>query len=123
MTSLHRYRLSLFASRGVRFSDAYIGTWCMPSRAMLLTGHHPYGVQSMRMVGKYPGSTYDPRQCPFWPQVFRQNGYATAQIGKWHTGTDTGPGRDWDYQVVWNRPKFPDNAGNSFRSTAPRRNW
>jgi arylsulfatase A-like enzyme len=102
------------ASRGVRFSDAYIGTWCMPSRAMLLTGHHPYGVQSMRMVGKYPGSTYDPRQCPFWPQVFRQNGYATAQIGKWHTGTDTGPGRDWDYQVVWNRPKFPDNAGNYY---------
>jgi arylsulfatase A-like enzyme len=98
------------ARRGIRFTHAYIGTWCMPSRATLLTGHHPYGVESMRSEGKYPGSTYDPKQCPFWPAVFRQNGYVTAQIGKWHTGTDTGFGRDWDYQVVWNRPRFPDNA-------------
>jgi arylsulfatase A-like enzyme len=102
------------AENGIRFTHAYIGTWCMPSRAALLTGHHPYGVQSMRMVGEYPGSTYDPRQCPFWPAVFRQHGYTTAQIGKWHTGTDTGFGRDWDYQVVWNRPRHVQNAGNYF---------
>ena len=41
------------AGHGVRFTHAYIGTWCMPSRATLLTGHHPYGVESMRMQGKY----------------------------------------------------------------------
>jgi arylsulfatase A-like enzyme len=86
----------------------------MPSRATLLTGHHPYGVRSMRMVGAYPGSTYDPQQCPFWPKVFRKHGYVTAQIGKWHTGTDTGYGRDWDYQAVWNRPKFPKNSPNYY---------
>ena len=102
------------ASTGVRFSDAYIGTWCMPSRAAMLTGHHPYGVQSMRMVGQYPGSEYDPQACPFWPAVFREHGYVTAQIGKWHTGTDTGAGRDWDYQVVWNRPRYPENAGHYY---------
>lgn len=98
------------AKQGVRFAHAYIGTWCMPSRAALLTGKHPYGVESMRMQGKYPDSTYDPKQCPFWLPVFRKNGYVTAQIGKWHTGRDTGFGRDWDYQVVWNRPAFPDNS-------------
>lgn len=65
----------------------------------------------MRMEGAYPGSTYDPKQCPFWPAVFRKDGYHTAHIGKWHTGTDAGFGRDWDYQIVWNRPKHPDNAG------------
>ncbi len=102
------------AARGVRFSYAYIGTWCMPSRAAMLTGHHPYGVFSMRMDGEYPGSEYDPQQCPFWPSVFRQNGYVTAQIGKWHTGRDTGFGRDWDYQKVWNRPRYPQNAGNYY---------
>ncbi|MFV1965642.1 MAG: sulfatase-like hydrolase/transferase [Pirellulaceae bacterium] len=102
------------AARGVRFTHAYIGTWCMPSRATLLTGHHQFGVQSMKMVGKYPGSTYDPKQCPFWPKIFREHGYITAQIGKWHTGTDTGYGRDWDYQVVWNRPRFPENSGNYY---------
>ena len=100
------------AKQGVRFAHAYIGTWCMPSRAALLTGHHPYGsgVESMRMQGTYPGGTYDPKQCRFWPAVFRQNGYTTAQIGKWHTGTDTGFGRDWDHQIVWNRPAYPENS-------------
>ena len=28
------------ASTGVRFAQAYIGTWCMPSRATQLTGYH-----------------------------------------------------------------------------------
>jgi arylsulfatase A-like enzyme len=103
------------ASRGVRFTRAYMGAWCMSSRANLLTGLQQHAIQSMRMEGEYPGSTYDPEQCRFWPAVFRQNGYQTAQIGKWHTGTDTGYGRDWDYQIVWNRPAHPDNAGNYYK--------
>jgi arylsulfatase A-like enzyme len=103
--------IDALAKSGVRFHGAYLGSWCMPSRASILTGHHPHGIESMRMEGDYPGSTYDPKQCPFWPALFRANGYHTAQIGKWHTGTDAGFGRDWDYQIVWNRPKHPDNAG------------
>ncbi|MEO2009881.1 MAG: sulfatase-like hydrolase/transferase [Pirellulaceae bacterium] len=103
------------ASDGVRFRYAYMGTWCMPSRATMLTGHYQHAVKSMRMEGDYPGSEYDPEQCPFWPKVFRANGYQTAQIGKWHTGTDTGFGRDWDYQIVWNRPRHPKNAGNYYK--------
>jgi arylsulfatase A-like enzyme len=103
------------AARGVRFTHAYIGTWCMPSRATLLTGLHQFGIQTMRMEGRYPGSEYDPAHCRFWPADFRRHGYHTAQIGKWHTGTDAGFGRDWDYQIVWNRPKYPDNAGNYYK--------
>ena len=102
------------AKRGIRFTHCYLGSWCMPSRASLLTGRQPHGIESMRMEGTYPGSTYDPQQTPFWPAVFRKHGYQTAQIGKWHTGTDTGFGRDWDYQIVWNRPKHPENAGNYY---------
>lgn len=102
------------AARGMRFDAAYIGTWCMPSRATLLTGHHQFGIESMRMHGPYPGSLYDPAECPFWPRVFRQHGYVTAQIGKWHTGFDTGYGRDWDFQIVWNRPKYTKTSGNYY---------
>ena len=102
------------AAEGMRFTHAYIGTWCMPSRATVLTGRLPHGVASMRMVGKYPGSEYDPGQCRFWPSVFRERGYTTAQIGKWHTGVDAGWGRDWDHQKVWNRPRHPDNAFNYY---------
>jgi arylsulfatase A-like enzyme len=98
------------AQKGVRFTAAYNGAWCMPSRTAMLTGHHQFGVESMRMTGTYPASDYDPEKCPFWPKVFRANGYFTGQIGKWHTGTDTGYGRDWDYQLVWNRPKYPETS-------------
>jgi len=102
------------AQRGVRFHAAYCGAWCMPSRATMLTGHYQFGVESMRMEGPYPGCTYDPAKCPFWPSVFRRNGYFTAQIGKWHTGTDTGYGRDWDFQIVWNRPKYTETSANYY---------
>ena len=106
--------IDALAKSGVRFARAYIGSWCMPSRATMLTGHHQHGVESMRMVGKYPGSAYDPKQCPFWPAVFRKHGYVTAQIGKWHTGVDGGFGRDWDYQIIWNRPKYVKNSPNYY---------
>ena len=103
--------IDALAKNGVRFHAAYLGSWCMPSRATMLTGRFPHGIESMSMEGKYPGSTYDPTQCPFIPAEMRKQGYHTAQIGKWHTGTDTGWGRDWDHQIVWNRPLHPENAG------------
>lgn len=102
------------ARSGIRFERAYFGAWCMPSRASFLTGRLQHGVQSMRMEGTYPRSVYDPEQCRFWPSELRKHGYHTAQIGKWHTGVDTGYGRDWDHQIVWNRPGHPENAGKYF---------
>lgn len=102
------------AAHGVRFERSYFGAWCMPSRAAFLTGRLQHAVTSMTMEGEYPGSKYDPAQCPFVPAQFRRQGYQTAQIGKWHTGSDTGYGRDWDYQIVWNRPGHPENAGNYY---------
>ena len=106
--------IDALAKEGVRFRRAYFGAWCMPSRASFLTGRLQHGIQSMRMEGKYPGSVYDPQECRFWPGELRKNGYHTAQIGKWHTGVDTGNGRDWDHQIVWSRPGHPENAGNYF---------
>ncbi len=107
-------QIDRLAGEGVLFKHAYIGSWCMPSRAAILTGLHQHAIESMRMEGEYPGSAYDPDKCKFWPSDFRKQGYYTAQIGKWHTGIDTGYGRDWDYQVVWNRPRYPDNASNYY---------
>jgi arylsulfatase A-like enzyme len=102
------------AKTGVRFHGSFMGAWCMPSRATMLTGRLPHGVESMRMEGTYPASVYDPQQCPFWPKVWREKGYTTAHIGKWHTGIDAGTKRDWDWQIVWNRPLHPENAGNYY---------
>lgn len=110
----HTPNMDRLAARGVRFTHAYIGTWCMPSRTTFLTGRHQHGVATMRMTPPYPGATYDPAQCRFWPAELRRHGYHTAQIGKWHAGNDAGFGRDWDHQIVWNRPRHPDNAPNYY---------
>src|SRR5881394_1346295 len=48
--------LDALAKSGVRFHGAYLGGWCMPSRASILTGQHPHAIQSMRSEGTYPGS-------------------------------------------------------------------
>ncbi|RMF36910.1 MAG: sulfatase [Planctomycetota bacterium] len=106
--------IDALARRGVRFHRAYLGAWCMPSRASMLTGRLQHAVPTMRMEGTYPASTYDPERCRFVAEEFRRQGYHTAQIGKWHTGTDTGYPRAWDYQIVWNRPGHPENAGNYY---------
>jgi arylsulfatase A-like enzyme len=106
-------QIDTLARGGIRFRHAYIGTWCMPARLSLLTGRLPHAVDSMRMTGNYPGATYDPQRAPFWPRVFREHGYATAHIGKWHLGADTGYGRDWDYQVSWSRPEQKSATDNS----------
>ncbi|MEQ8847466.1 MAG: sulfatase-like hydrolase/transferase [Botrimarina sp.] len=98
--------IDALAAEGVRFESAYIGTWCMPSRATQLTGLRQYNVQTMRATEPYPNAEYDPARCPFWFRCLRDGGYVTAQIGKWHTGADAGWGRDWDLQAVWNRPNL-----------------
>jgi arylsulfatase A-like enzyme len=89
------------AAEGVRFTAAYAGTWCLPSRAMLLTGLQPHGIRGMKFRNN-PDGEYDPRVCRFWPAEFRKGGYRTGMIGKWHLSPDTGHGRDWDDSVIWN---------------------
>src|SRR4051794_27707274 len=66
----HSPNIDRLAKMGVRFQAAYNGSWCAPSRATILTGMHPYGVQSMKFKGAYPSSSYDPAQCRFWPAAF-----------------------------------------------------
>ena len=111
--------IDLLAREGVRFTHCYTGAWCMPSRVTALTGLLPHGAQSLKLK-KYPMATYDPEKLPFWPSVFRKNGYETACIGKWHIGEDIGHGRDWDYSVIWDRGA--GNAGAYYHNTLVRTN-
>ena len=106
--------LDRLAAEGVRFASAYAGTWCLPSRAMVLSGLHPHGIHGLR-VERNPISRYDPEVCRFWPAALRKAGYQTAFIGKWHLSPDAGHGRDWDHSVVWNHA-VPKEAGGYYRN-------
>src|SRR5579859_148555 len=69
------------AARGVFFTRAYSANpICVPSRTSMFTGRYPCetGVQSNDRV------PFDARAFPTLGTYFRQAGYATGYVGKWH---------------------------------------
>jgi iduronate 2-sulfatase len=76
------------AERGVRFTRAFCqGTYCGPSRASFMSGYYPHatGVLGYRS----PRPAIGDRQT--WPQLFKDNGYYTARVGKlYHMGVPGG---------------------------------
>jgi arylsulfatase A-like enzyme len=96
--------LDRLAAQGVRFEYAYVGAWCAPSRAMLLTGRHPHGIRGFRE----DRAIFDASLCRFWPAVLRESGYETVFVGKWHVdgyGEQRLWKRDWDHWMAWDHTR------------------
>ncbi|MGF1484855.1 MAG: sulfatase [Opitutales bacterium] len=67
---------------GVRFDNAVAGApWCVPFRGALLTGRYPHRVGAVSTPARL-----DPAHYPTIAQPFKDAGYHTAYIGKWHLG-------------------------------------
>jgi len=90
--------LDALAKSGVRFTDAYAAcNVCSPTRASILTGKYPARIH---LTDWLPGRKDSPQQKMLRPQVqshldrgevtvaqaFKEAGYATAFMGKWHLG-------------------------------------
>ncbi|HRE82221.1 MAG TPA: arylsulfatase [Opitutaceae bacterium] len=83
------------AREGLLFTDAHsASSLCTPSRYALLTGRYAWrGRLKQGVLNGYGTSLIEPGR-PTLPGFLRNNGYATAVIGKWHLGLDwkkTGP--------------------------------
>lgn len=82
--------LDQMALEGVRFTQFYAGaSVCTPSRAALLTGRLPVrsGMASDGSRVLFPDSRYGlPASELTLAEVLREEGYATAALGKWHLG-------------------------------------
>ncbi len=80
--------LDRLAAGGLRYTRFHVTALCSPTRAALLTGRNNHAV-GMGVITNwstdYPG--YDsaiPKSAALVSEVLRENGYATAAIGKWH---------------------------------------
>ena len=80
--------LDSLAGSGLRFTRFHVTALCSPTRAALLTGRNNHAV-GMGTITNWstdsPGYTGSiPKSAALVSDVLRQNGYATASIGKWH---------------------------------------
>jgi arylsulfatase A len=76
------------AAEGIRFTDAHSpATVCTPTRYSLMTGQMAFRVPNGGTVFSGAGgpSLITPGRLTL-PAMLRQQGYATAAIGKWHIG-------------------------------------
>jgi len=74
------------AREGVRFTDFYASFQCTPTRASLITGRYQQRVKFERALGERDREAVLPLTGRSLPQLLKNNGYATALIGKWHLG-------------------------------------
>lgn len=101
------------AKEGIRFKHAFAGPWCAPSRAMVLSGKYLHGIDGLDF-NDYPIIRENPDEFRMWPQVFRENGYTTGVIGKWHLASDFRHGTVWDHSIIWER-LGGEKSGDYFR--------
>lgn len=85
------------AAEGARFTQFYAASSvCSPTRASLMTGKHPARLHLTNWIGGEQRGLLLPaeyiRALPLEEltlgEAFRQAGYRTGYIGKWHLGTD-----------------------------------
>ena len=77
------------AAEGIRFTDAHVNaSVCQPTRIAIMTGRYPWRFDRAAPGGAWgyvglsmPDTTYT------LGDMFRQAGYSTGYIGKWHLGT------------------------------------
>jgi arylsulfatase A-like enzyme len=82
------------AAEGMRFRNAFVtNSLCAPSRAVFMTGRHSHhnGIVNNHTPFAATNVTH--------ATVLRAAGYATAYIGKWHMGSQSGPRPTFDYSA------------------------
>ena len=85
------------AASGIRFTNAHAcASTSTPSRYSLLTGEYCFRRKDTNIAAGNAGMIVRPEQTTV-ADIFKQRGYATAAIGKWHLGLGDKTGtQDWN---------------------------
>ncbi len=73
------------AEQGMKFTDFYAAaSICSPSRAGLMTGRIPARTGIYTFIPESEQTVWLPKSEITFPQLLKQQGYATCHVGKWH---------------------------------------
>ncbi|MEP3479634.1 MAG: arylsulfatase [Fuerstiella sp.] len=103
-TKVRTPNIDRLAAEGRRLTDAHSASAvCTPSRYGLLTGQYPFRANGGKGIwgpcGHFQSLLIDTNKLTLG-QLFKNKGYATAAIGKWHLGFGKG-------KTDWNKPLSP----------------
>ena len=89
------------ADRGLRFTNAHaVASTSTPSRYSLLTGHYSWRRPDTGVAAGNAGMIIRPEQQTV-ADLFKQRGYATGAVGKWHLGLADKTGtQDWNGHIT-----------------------
>ena len=86
-TEIKTPRIDGLAEKGIRFTDYYAAApICSPSRAGILTGAYPRRIGMEAWVQRADSKRGIHPDEVTLAELFKDNGYETACIGKWHLG-------------------------------------
>jgi arylsulfatase A-like enzyme len=96
-TTIHTPNVEKLAQRGVLLTNAHAAAaTSTPSRYSLFTGHYAWRRDDTGIAPGDAGMVIRPEQ-PTVADMFRECGYATGAIGKWHLGLGDKTGtQDWN---------------------------
>lgn len=98
-TKIKTPNIDKLAAQGIRFTNGHCtSATCTPSRYALMTGRYPWRQQG---TGVLPGDAalIIPTNRITLPKVFKQAGYQTAIVGKWHLGLGDSVAKNWNAEI------------------------
>ncbi|MGF7037574.1 sulfatase family protein [Mucilaginibacter lappiensis] len=98
--NVHTPNIDRIASNGLLFTNAHAtSATCTPSRYSLLTGQYAWRKKGTGIAPGDAALLINPNR-PNLASVFKQAGYETGVIGKWHLGLgEQGTGPNWNGEI------------------------
>lgn len=106
--NIHTPAVNSLAQNGILFSNAHaVAATSTPSRYSLLTGEYAWRKKGTDVAAGDAGMIINPGQYTL-ADVFKNSGYVTSAIGKWHLGLGDKTGKqDWNAPL----PTHPGDLG------------
>ncbi|MGY0037435.1 sulfatase-like hydrolase/transferase [Pedobacter sp. NJ-S-72] len=97
--SIKTPHIDRLAKNGLRFTDAHAtSATCTPSRFSILTGVYAWRKKGTGIAPGNAALLIDTTQITL-AKIFKQTGYTTSAIGKWHLGLGGKGGPDWNGEI------------------------